>query len=886
LERRLQALGRAGDFDDLPPCERYVAEVQALGGTLRRRSAWLNAASFRMGPEAIARVARLPFVHEVRLVAKVWQPLDEARYSLPYETGRRVRREDTTAYKEFYGLAYAQNYMLGVPQVYGRGLTGAGVRLGLLDTGLRRIHPAVRGITVVGQHDFLVGDRFLHTAISTPGSSVQLGGLRDIGLAESPALHRQGDTIYLAYVADSSQFGIPVRGIFGAVSFDAGASWSASELLAPLNLNLPSQHRPALCGRDRFGYLAWSATTRSELNPQVLFGYFEDGFWRGSGYAMPGRSPDLFLSGDSLFLVSVGDSVLWFNSASVAGGVPVWGEADVRIAFDEMVKEPSIVRDDAGVLHVAVTGWRTGRVYLYRSDDQGANFIAQTVPVSGEAGSARLFAGTGSLVILWRDFSVRPLVSLLCLQSVDGEQWQRSVVADSLLGIGAFDFDPGGGVVFENEGIVRWSGSADGGLSWRDPVRIGSSEFARCPLWQDSATVIWVESGDTTVGLDSGRFGANQPDHGTRMASIIAAFRRGAMVGVAPGVEFLVAKTEFHSFRTSGVGYEFLVEEDNYIAGLEWAERHGADIVSSSLGYTGWYERENLDGRTAPISVAAARAVERGVLVVTAMGNRDTTDPAKRWPNPYIVAPGDAFGVITVGGIEKNFRPWHTPGGGGTGCGPTIDGRHKPELVAMGDSVTVVAPDSSGNVYEGSSGTSGATALVAGCCALLREAHPDWSAIQIRDTLFRYASQAERPDDTFGFGVPNVATVLERCPPDVERQSGDALGDVYPNPLLAGSGREVLFPIILMQPASLVQLSVFDMAGRLIDTMTLRDPRNPAQENYLSAPGRYTDPDYLRRIGAVWDGRNWNGAECAAGLYYAVLQTGTARSVRVFGLVR
>ncbi|MEO0108823.1 MAG: hypothetical protein ABIK62_06615, partial [candidate division WOR-3 bacterium] len=114
LERRFLALGRAANFDDLPPFERYVSEIEARGGQLRRKSAWLNAASFRMAPEVIARVAQLPFVHRIGLIDARWRPLAEETYVQP-KAARPVRGSDTLGFKDIYGLAFAQNYMLGIP---------------------------------------------------------------------------------------------------------------------------------------------------------------------------------------------------------------------------------------------------------------------------------------------------------------------------------------------------------------------------------------------------------------------------------------------------------------------------------------------------------------------------------------------------------------------------------------------------------------------------------------------------------------------------------------------------------------------------------------------------------------------------------------------------
>jgi hypothetical protein len=883
-ERRLQVLGQSCDFDDIPPYERYIARIQELGAELRVRSAWLDAASFRMAPELMAQVAKLPFVYRITPVAVRWEPTNEHYYPLKASFGGvQGGQDDTARFKSFYRLAYDQNNMLGVPQVNAMGITGSGVRLGLLDTGLKRRHAAVKGLKIAGEHDFLSGDRLLAARLDNAWTPETIPSLTGIGLMQDPVVCHASGVWYLAFVADTVLYESPVRGLFYSISLDSGANWTQPSALY-FNQVFQAVHHPSLANRDSLVYVAWSSALRSEQNSQILVGWFLNQVWQGSQQVLPGTSmPDLFVKDNRIYIVSVSsDSALWFNSGDISAGTPSWGVASEALRFPESVKDPTIVKNDAGVLYVTACGAQTGEVYLYRSLDEGATFEELASPVP--SGAARpLFRFDGdTLLLMYEDISESPFTGLRLLRSLDAANWTGSTVADSLLGIGEFDLQSGAGtsVVYENEGRVRVASSSDG-VTWTSTDSLGSAEFSCSPRWLGDNQVLWAERGDNNTDVEPGdslRFGENQADHGTMMASIIAGFQEHLMVGVAPGVEFLISKNEFHSFRSSTIGYEFSLEEDTYIEGLEWAERHGADIISSSLGYTGWYTSRDYDGKTAPISVAAGKAVERGVLVVTAMGNRDTTDPAERWPNPYIVTPGDAFNVITAGGVEKDSAPWHTLGGGGTGCGPTADGRVKPDLVAMGDSVTVVAPDST-SALEGSSGTSSATALLAGCCALIKEAHPDWSAIAIRDTMFRFASKTA-PDDTFGWGIPNVANILAKYPPSQKGFVGDEIGDPYPNPL-AHSARQY-FPIHLLRPATLATLSIFSMSGEMVLTKKL----DQGNKKYLTAPGRYDDRTVLDPVGAWWAGKNSQGNPVASGFYYAVLQTTFGRSVRKFAVVR
>ncbi len=133
----------------------------------------------------------------------------------------------------------------------------------------------------------------------------------------------------------------------------------------------------------------------------------------------------------------------------------------------------------------------------------------------------------------------------------------------------------------------------------------------------------------------------NQDYHGTAVLSTIASNASGEFMGVAFDAEFLLAKTE-------DVSQEVQLEEDNYVAGLEWGEENGADVVSTSLGYLDWYEYSDMDGNTAVTTIAVDIAVSLGLVCVTAAGNSGSSS----WY--YIIAPADADSVISVGAVDDN----------------------------------------------------------------------------------------------------------------------------------------------------------------------------------------------------------------------------------------
>lgn len=228
--------------------------------------------------------------------------------------------------------------------------------------------------------------------------------------------------------------------------------------------------------------------------------------------------------------------------------------------------------------------------------------------------------------------------------------------------------------------------------------------------------------------------------HGTGTWSILGGYKPGELLGPAYGADFILAKTESEKFEQQ-------IEEDYWVAGIEWAEALGAEVVSSSLGYIDWYTFEDMNGETAVTTVAADRASSLGVVVVNAVGNERNTS----WG--HIIAPADAFDVISIGAVDFSgeISSFSSPG-------PTYDGRIKPEVCALGVDNWLAAnrPDHS-DYYRRGSGTSFATPLIAGVSALILEIHRDWTPAQVRSALLSTASQSSNPDNNYGWGIANAA---------------------------------------------------------------------------------------------------------------------------------
>ncbi len=886
------------DFNDIPVRESYIREVEGLGGRLRTVSKWLNAASFDLPPDLVSQVYSLPFVYDMRPV--VSRATTEADFFplTRVTSGSQYRSTDTAYAHRFYGPSYDQAQMMGVPDLFFRGYFGSNVKLALFDTGIKLTNRGISRARIYKQHDFISGDNCYVARSNTSWQPAPVDNVHFLGFARGLALRTveaqsgSRDKLLMAFCADSFAYGYnaPRRAVFAGSSTDGGSTWSSP---LPLVMSSPTGatfENLTMAGHGYVTYLAYNQLTLATPAPaaaSVYLGYFVGTDWHGNPQLIaPGRYPTVAVLADTLYLAFVqSDSLVVLWKASVALPEPTQLQTTTFTAGESLAGLQIAVGTN-GVTDIFTSGLKSGRVAQFRSNDGGATFAELNEPVAAGAARTRMTQRDPKRLLVYDDQSQNAFSRLATLASNDGGlTWNPGgTVTDSVFSIGGFDLvsDTLSGValVYETDGFLYRTASADFGSTWSAPTLIESTGFNAMPVLAatgDGSLALWFKRGDDSAvwqATDTAKFSREQPHHGTRMASIIAGYQQGGVVGVAPGVDLLIAKTEL--YKTShGDFYEYNMEEDAYIEALEWADRMGADVISTSLGYRNWYGEDQFDGKTAPISIASSIAARRGLLIVTAMGNRDSA--YYPWPEPYIVAPGDADGVITAGGVEKNLLPWR-----GTGIGPTSDGRTKPDLVALSDTVAVVSPDSE-DYLDGSVGTSCATALIAGACALLKEAHPQWSADSVKAVLFATASRSVK-SCTFGFGVPRVDSAFKLFPPEpgIVDVPGDEIGAIFPNPFVPASQPKVYFPINLTRPASEARISIFSASGALIDTITL-DP------TIMSRPGRYGengDVALLEQIGAYWDGRNAADKPVAAGLYLAVLQTTFDRSTTKFALVR
>jgi serine protease AprX len=236
--------------------------------------------------------------------------------------------------------------------------------------------------------------------------------------------------------------------------------------------------------------------------------------------------------------------------------------------------------------------------------------------------------------------------------------------------------------------------------------------------------------------------------HGTAMAGLIAA--DGSLRGVAPGVNMIVVK----ALNSQGLG-----SPQNVADGIRicvdplGTGKGGADIISLSLG------SGSANFFDATVYDAVTWATSRGVFVVVAAGNDplayDVTTAAQ-------VPLAISVGAVDSRGVRAPF----------SSVGATLnrtDPNLKPEVAAPGVQLVSTAP---GAHYVTVTGTSPATAVVAGVLALILQARPALrpgaignvaalkSALVLGST--KASGQVLPHDPWYGYGIINGPGTLAK----------------------------------------------------------------------------------------------------------------------------
>ncbi len=321
------------------------------------------------------------------------------------------------------------------------------------------------------------------------------------------------------------------------------------------------------------------------------------------------------------------------------------------------------------------------------------------------------------------------------------------------------------------------------------------------------------------VGINPTNPWLNNEEHGNAVLSILAAYAPGELIGPAYEAQFILARTE-------DISQETPVEMDNWLAAVEWADSLGADIISSSLAYLIFddpydsYSYQDLDGHTTLITQAAEMAAQRGILVVTAMGN-EGPGAGSLW------APADAPHALSVGAITPTGEVADF-----SSRGPTADGRIKPDVTALGQYVYFVL-NQSGNVigYAHGQGTSFATPMIAGAVALVLQYNPDLTPDSLISLFHTAGDFADGPDNNHGWGTPDLSRIISIPQPSTTRLK------LFPNPLRESQLITIELPLPV---AGLIQeITLFDLLGRQVFNEAISTASATRIQTTLSLPSHH-----------------------------------------------
>ncbi|UCD13601.1 MAG: S8 family serine peptidase [Thermoplasmatales archaeon] len=271
-----------------------------------------------------------------------------------------------------------------------------------------------------------------------------------------------------------------------------------------------------------------------------------------------------------------------------------------------------------------------------------------------------------------------------------------------------------------------------------------------------STFVAWID----TINNNSQFY--DDEDHGTHVAGILASKEsiQGRlsginMKGIISGADFIVAKSIPRNQYLFGGGNDSTIAD-----GLKFCIENGADIILLSMGMSPDYVDFNESSKT---SEMIDQAIENGIFVVAPAGNDGQNDDGD------VCFPAILDNVIAVGALS-NGNALLSFSSRGHQYPSSQHPNKKPELVAPGDRILSTRVN---GAYGELSGTSQASAHVAGVIGLLLDAYPEYrhdgvknyneTTIQLFKEIFAKTSRKVGSlmgnedewshDDLYGYGL-------------------------------------------------------------------------------------------------------------------------------------
>ncbi len=439
---------------------------------------------------------------------------------------------------------------------------------------------------------------------------------------------------------------------------------------------------------------------------------------------------------------------------------------------------------------------------------------------------------------------------------------------------------PDGSVTLSS--IGGYDPTADVGSLYNTEQIIGAQAAWNAGITGQNIGVALIDTGVAPVaGLNAENQVINGPDvsfdsqtpalryldaygHGTSMAGIIAgrdsskSTKKGKYTGNTS--DFIGVAPDSHIVNVKVGDEQGVVDVSQILAAIDMVVQYqnygGANIRIINLSFgTASAQSYLLD----PLAYAAEVAWKAGIVVVAAAGNNGAgtvglNDPAY---DPYLISVGAADTQGSRNTATHTVASFSAKG----------DGVRNPDLVAPGVHIASLrVPGSNIDVQYGStatvgsrfflgSGTSQATAVVAGAAALLLSQHPGWGPDDVKYALTSTAIPlANQPASAQGSGELNVGAAVQQFLSQKSKHGDDggSAGLNHPQTFASSTGSGLLDAsrgglYVISNGVSLTGEK--DVMGNAFNSTAIAEQ----EANHNAASGGVFN-------GAGWAGAGWAGA--------------------------
>lgn len=266
--------------------------------------------------------------------------------------------------------------------------------------------------------------------------------------------------------------------------------------------------------------------------------------------------------------------------------------------------------------------------------------------------------------------------------------------------------------------------------------------------------------------------------HGTLIAGIIAASpaRDDSFVGIAPDADILSIRQTSSAYTVANHDDEPPSSLSTLAKSVRRATDEGAQVINMSV--TACYPATK-KAELSELAGALAYAASKDVVLVASAGNvgddcdanpgpdpEDADDP-RGWDTATTISVPSMFDdfVLSVGGVGLQGHPYPK-----SLPGPWVDVSAPAESIVSLDPVSgetggLINADVTQQGVQPITGTSFAAAYVSGLAALMKQAHPDWSAVQIRRQITETAHHTpEAQNNLLGNGIVDSVAALTNDP--------------------------------------------------------------------------------------------------------------------------